>query len=61
MQKDLEGSGKSDIELQGNNSVKNRSRIMKLKLDHNVSKLLQRQIRYNGKIFGHERGRCNEG
>jgi hypothetical protein len=23
--------------------------------------LLQRQIRYNGKIIGNERGRCNEG
>jgi hypothetical protein len=28
---------------------------------HNVGKLLQRQIRYNGKIFVNERGRCNEG
>jgi hypothetical protein len=28
---------------------------------HNVGKLLQQQIRYNGKIFGNERGRCNEG
>jgi hypothetical protein len=28
---------------------------------HNVGKLLQRQIQYNGKIFRNERGRCNEG
>jgi hypothetical protein len=28
---------------------------------HNVGKLIQQQIRYNGKIFGNERGHCNEG
>jgi hypothetical protein len=28
---------------------------------HNVSKLLQRQIRYNVNIFEKERGRCNAG
>jgi hypothetical protein len=27
----------------------------------NGDNLLQRQIRYNGKIIGNERGRCNEG
>jgi hypothetical protein len=28
---------------------------------YNVSKLLQRHFCYNGKIYGNERGRCNEG
>jgi hypothetical protein len=27
----------------------------------NGDNLLQRQIRYNGKIIGNEHGRCNEG